>query len=45
MMQISDVNALNNSLLTFMHREPITECRGIIEGEAPPNRGGVREVS
>ena len=28
-----------------MHREPTTECGGIIEGEAPPNRGGVREVS
>ena len=23
----------------------MTECGGVIEGEAPPNRGGVREVS
>ena len=28
-----------------MHREPLTECGGVIKGEAPPNRDGVREVS
>ena len=28
-----------------MHREPTTECGGVIKGEAPPNRCGVREVS
>ena len=27
-----------------MHREPTTECGGVNKGEAPPNRGGVREV-
>ena len=28
-----------------MHREPTMSVGGVIKGEAPPNRGGVREVS
>ena len=28
-----------------MHREPTMKCGGIIKGEAPPSRGGVRELS
>ena len=33
------------SLRIALHREQTTECGGVIKGEAPPSRGGVREVS
>ena len=33
------------SLRIALHREPTTKCGGVIKEEAPPSRGGVREVS